>query len=177
MPHLEFIFRLYFTFKWFPPRKIEERESERNNKEIASEACLVTPSTGPNPRSHHQRERGRSPELNLDSTAVWAVPPSSPIANHHQSTPPSSPIHKHPRPTSPILSVTFCLLGFVTLGHGFRSLEFTCHGSWLLLAWDRLWLLIAGVCYRGMNWSFGGGLGFGCDFEIFCNKFVWMLRK
>ena len=84
------------------------------------------------------------------------MPPSSPIANHHRSTPPSSPIHKHVRPTSPILKVMFCLLGFVAVGHGFRSLEFTCHGSWLLLAWDRLWLLIAEVCYRGWNWSFGG---------------------
>ena len=171
----------------FHPRKIEERESERNNKEIASEACLVTPSTGPNPRSHHQRERGRSPKLDLNGTAVWAVPPSSPIANHHQSTPPSSPIHKHPRPTSPILNVTFCLLGFVALGHGFRSLEFTCRGSWLLLACRRLWLSIAKVCCCGLNWSFGdvwccfgGGYKFrwlwivvgGCKWWVFgCDLF------
>ena len=27
---------------------------------------------------------------------------------------------------------------------------------WILLACHRLWLLIAGVCCRGLNWSFGG---------------------
>ena len=41
-----------------------------------------------------------------------------------------------------------------------------------------LWLLIAGVCYRGLNWSFDGVwcwdlaviCSMDCDFEIFCNK-------
>ena len=64
----------------FHPRKIEERERERNSKEISPEACLVAPRIDPNPRSHRQRER-EADHLNLISTA----PPSGPCLPHHRS--------------------------------------------------------------------------------------------
>ena len=76
---------------------------------------------------------------------------------------------------------------------------------WVLLACRRLWLLIAGVCYRGLNWSFGGVwccfgggykfqwlwvvvggasdgyLAMNWDLAVILKfsviKFVWMLRK
>ena len=52
-----------------------------------------------------------------------------------------------------------------------------------------LWLLIAGVCCRGLNWSFGGvwcwDLAVICSVDwdlavilkFFVIKFAWMLRK
>ena len=52
-----------------------------------------------------------------------------------------------------------------------------------------LWLLIAEVYCRGLNWSFGGvwcwdlaaicsvDWDFGCDFEIFCNKICFDAEK
>ena len=117
----------------FHLRKIEERERETARRSH-QKRVLSHPAPTPTPdRTVREREADHL-NFDLDGTAVQAVPPSSPIASHHRSTPPSSPIHKHPRPTFPILKATFCLLGFVAVGHGFRSLEFTCHGSWLLLA-------------------------------------------
>ena len=50
-----------------------------------------------------ERERGRSPKLEINGTAIWAMPLIFDQAKIN-STPPSSLIHKHPRPTSLIVS-------------------------------------------------------------------------
>ena len=50
-----------------------------------------------------ERERGRSPKLEITGTAIWAMSLIFDQAKIN-STPPSSLIHKHPRPTSLIVS-------------------------------------------------------------------------
>ena len=53
-----------------------------------------------------------------------------------------------------------------------------CCGGVVVVFWW-LWLLIAGVCCRGLNWSFGGVWcwDLAVILKFFVIKFVWMLRK
>ena len=53
-----------------------------------------------------------------------------------------------------------------------------CCGGVVVVFWW-LWILIAGVCCRGLNWSFGGVWcwDLAVILKFFVIKFVWMLRK
>ena len=53
-----------------------------------------------------------------------------------------------------------------------------CYGGVVVVFWW-LWLLIAGVCCRGLNWSFSGVWcwDLAVILKFFVIKFVWMLRK
>ena len=61
----------------------------------------------------------------------------------------------------------------------FCDFDFCCCCGGVVVVFWWLWLLIAGVCCRGLNWSFGGVWcwDLAVILKFFVIKFVWMLRK
>ena len=132
---MEMNFRSYFHFKWIPDRERErERESERKKRR--------TPSSSPVRRSHaldipvlpiaapHRSHRAaRSHELQSDDHTTPIAPSISPPRDLAFDPPIS-------------LSMWFWFL---------CDFDFYCCCGGVVVVFWWLWLLIAGVCCRGLN--------------------------
>ena len=149
----EIHFRSYFHFKWFPDR---ERERER------------------------ERERGRrgSPDHAFDVAGEpWAPVQWLHAPDRTDLVDRTTPLDlTFPRSRLQPTDLSLCVI-LISVWFWFLLLLWLCGGGVLvvvafdyrsLLSWVELefrWCVVLGVGY-----DLFCGLGFGCDFEIFCNK-------
>ena len=127
-----------------------------------------------------ERERRESPDHAFDITDE----PRAPIQRSH--APDYTGLVNHSIvPIAPRRSISPSTHRSLSL----CDFDFCCCCSGVVVVFWWLWLLIARVCCRGLNWSFGG---MWCwDLAMICSvdwdlavilkfsviKFVWMLRK
>ena len=156
----------------FSLQTISRSEAQRESTREEGEEAQITPLTSP-----------ANPELQFDDRTHQILP----IAPHRSYRALRKPQHCAARSCLSSISsprdLTFDPL--ISL----CDFDFCCCCGGVVVVFWWLCLLIAGVCCRGLNWSFGGvwcwDLAMICSVDwdlavilkFYVIKFVWMLRK
>ena len=131
----EIHFRSYFHFKWFPERERERgRRGSPDHTFPSSSPTIARTKSHRSHRSQHRVDRTAPLDLAFDlasaQSRLCAISPSTHESSTHQS-----------------LSMWFWFL---------CDFDFCCCCGGVVVVFWWLWLLIAEVYCRGLNWSFDG---------------------
>ena len=168
---MEIHFCSYFHFKWFLGRE-RERERARGRRGSPDHAFDIAGEPRAPIRRSHTPDRTGLVDRNTAPIAPrrsisWAPVQRShapdrtslvdcstaPIAPRHSISPPRD-LTFDPPIFDPPISLSLCDFDFCC-----------CCGGMVMVFWW-LWLLIAGVCCRGLNWSFDG---------VWCWDLLWFV--